>query len=614
MSYCNQPTPLDLYVFMGFYNKNSLESTDGYILPPLDCVEETSLPTNFSQKKEPAATHLLERELTMRKYTGSGNLGVKIRPMDKELIFDGVAVPVDKFIRRYESAGKSDRAAARDLAEQILPFVKGDLKAKVEAMSGYINADWEVLKIQVLDRFGQGPPLVKPGTLNITRGTQAQKEVPAPGAHSLLGRLEESQTAKLMTGKIGNTERLRSGNQVAGTVSVKRPQETKELLSVKDLLHLNCVGFFRQSILNLNLLKDDGRACLAAISTPTDQKCEATFPSNMICASNVVTVAKKASDSRFLEKPRQKEELGLVHTTDYKSNADEIEQEIVQEGKVIKSGTNKRPSTVTAFASAELGVKLTQRKGTNLADPPFAEDSLMNMKNNLGTEQVALGLSLNMDSRTLDEEHWKPLCPVSMNISHWHTLKTSLAHPAPLAKSEPETILRGRPNTTRTGSEDAIEVKQAALGPTIEADEGEQVPRCPRFIDKGHRHASKTSFACPEALENAKPAANLKESQNVPKSSRMSFFSAETPFLATSSLCFFLSASAASPICFFPISSSAKGMPRVPVQLLFSPIENGTRGRQICVPRHYQAAFSTTLEPTGPPSRRPIGERALGLL
>ncbi|KAI7947499.1 hypothetical protein MJO28_009407 [Puccinia striiformis f. sp. tritici] len=528
----------------------------------------------------------------MRKYTGSGNLGVKIRPMDKELIFDGVAVPVDKFIRRYESAGKSDRAAARDLAEQILPFVKGDLKAKVEAMSGYINADWEVLKIQVLDRFGQGPPLVKPGTLNITRGTQAQKEVPAPGAHSLLGRLEESQTAKLMTGKIGNTERLRSGNQVAGT----------------------CVGFFRQSILNLNLLKDDGRACLAAISTPTDQKCEATFPSNMICASNVVTVAKKASDSRFLEKPRQKEELGLVHTTDYKSNADEIEQEIVQEGKVIKSGTNKRPSTVTAFASAELGVKLTQRKGTNLADPPFAEDSLMNMKNNLGTEQVALGLSLNMDSRTLDEEHWKPLCPVSMNISHWHTLKTSLAHPAPLAKSEPETILRGRPNTTRTGSEDAIEVKQAALGPTIEADEGEQVPRCPRFIDKGHRHASKTSFACPEALENAKPAANLKESQNVPKSSRMSFFSAETPFLATSSLCFFLSASAASPICFFPISSSAKGMPRVPVQLLFSPIENGTRGRQICVPRHYQAAFSTTLEPTGPPSRRPIGERALGLL
>ncbi|KAH9451124.1 hypothetical protein Pst134EB_018619 [Puccinia striiformis f. sp. tritici] len=96
----------------------------------------------------------------MRKYTGSGNLGVKIRPMDKELIFDGVAVPVDKFIRRYESAGKSDRAAARDLAEQILPFVKGDLKAKVEAMSGYINADWEVLKIQVLDRFGQGPPLL----------------------------------------------------------------------------------------------------------------------------------------------------------------------------------------------------------------------------------------------------------------------------------------------------------------------------------------------------------------------------------------------------------------------------------------------------------------------
>ncbi|KNE97616.1 hypothetical protein PSTG_09165 [Puccinia striiformis f. sp. tritici PST-78] len=187
MSYRNQPTPLNLYdVATGYYKENLPEYPDGSSLASLDRIEKTSPPSYFIHKEEPAATHLLERELTMQKYTGGGNPGVKICPMDQELIFDGVRILVDKFIRRYKSAGKSDCAAAKDLAEQILPFVKGDLKAEVEEMSGYIDVDWEALKIQLLDRVGQALSLVKPGTLNVTRRTQAQKEVPAPGAHSFL--------------------------------------------------------------------------------------------------------------------------------------------------------------------------------------------------------------------------------------------------------------------------------------------------------------------------------------------------------------------------------------------------------------------------------------------
>ena len=35
---------------------------------------------------------------------------VKIGPMDKELYFDGINIPVKTFIRRYEAAGQIDGA------------------------------------------------------------------------------------------------------------------------------------------------------------------------------------------------------------------------------------------------------------------------------------------------------------------------------------------------------------------------------------------------------------------------------------------------------------------------------------------------------------------------
>ncbi|KAI7937492.1 hypothetical protein MJO29_014807 [Puccinia striiformis f. sp. tritici] len=527
MSYRNQPTPLNLYdVATGYYTENFPQYPDGSSLAPLDRIEKTSPPSYFIHKEEPTATHLSERELTMRKYTGGGNPGAKIRPMDTELIFDGVSIPVNKFIRRYESAGKSDRAAARDLAEQILPFVKGDLKAQVEAMSGYINADWEVLKIQLLNRFGQGPPLVKPGTLNITRGMQAQKEVPAPGAHSLLGRLEESQTAKLTTDKIGNTERLRSGNRVAGTVSAKKPQETKELLSVKD----------------------DGRACLAAISTPTDQKCEAPSPSNMTCASNIVKVAAKASDSRFLEKPRQKEEPVLLHETGYKSDANKNKLkiasvfdckalmmpdkffweppsmgEIDQEKRTIQSGTDPVTST-TAVASANLGVEPAQRNGPDSADPPFAEESLITIENNSEIKLSVIGLGLNEEVRLFNKKIWRPPCPVLIKKIHWYAVTTSLVYPATLTDSERGALLRGPQNVTQTSNEDVIKVERVTLNPTTEAEDRQQALRYPCSIDKHLQNDSNVSFAHPASLASSKPAALMNKAQDLPRSSRILLF------------------------------------------------------------------------------------------
>ncbi|KAA1073097.1 hypothetical protein PGT21_035657 [Puccinia graminis f. sp. tritici] len=82
--------------------------------------------------------------------------------MDKDVFFDGTNVAIEKFIKRYECAGEADGASARDLAKQIIFFVKdADLKDEVEEMTGYEDADWEELKKQLLDRFGKALPLVK---------------------------------------------------------------------------------------------------------------------------------------------------------------------------------------------------------------------------------------------------------------------------------------------------------------------------------------------------------------------------------------------------------------------------------------------------------------------
>ncbi|KAA1091588.1 hypothetical protein PGT21_036008 [Puccinia graminis f. sp. tritici] len=109
-------------------------------------------------------THFLEKEPEIPKYAGptDSRRVVKIKPLDKELFFDGTNMPIEKFIKRYERAGEADGASATDLAKQIISFVRGgDLKDEVEEMEGYETVEWEELKKQLLDRFGKSLPLVK---------------------------------------------------------------------------------------------------------------------------------------------------------------------------------------------------------------------------------------------------------------------------------------------------------------------------------------------------------------------------------------------------------------------------------------------------------------------
>ena len=124
---------------------------------------EPQVPEEDTASAQSNGTHFLERQAVMPPYrsTSSGKT-VKIKPMDKELCFDGSNITIERFIKRWEDAGDTDGASSVDLAKQIIPFIKGhDLKEEVEEMSGFEERDWEKLKLQLLNRFGLAQPLVK---------------------------------------------------------------------------------------------------------------------------------------------------------------------------------------------------------------------------------------------------------------------------------------------------------------------------------------------------------------------------------------------------------------------------------------------------------------------
>ncbi|EFP94330.2 uncharacterized protein PGTG_20284 [Puccinia graminis f. sp. tritici CRL 75-36-700-3] len=103
-----------------------------------------------------------EAKIRLPKYPGpeTGARMVNMKPMDKDVFFDGTNVAIEKFIKRYECAGEADGASARDLAKQVIFFIKdADLKDEIEEMTGYEDFDWEGLKKQLLDRFGKALPL-----------------------------------------------------------------------------------------------------------------------------------------------------------------------------------------------------------------------------------------------------------------------------------------------------------------------------------------------------------------------------------------------------------------------------------------------------------------------
>ena len=147
--------------FGGYRNPKTSSSTSSGIQPLEQ--EEVKIPApSESQKQSQGSTHFLDKEPVMPPYQGGKIKSVKIKPMDRNLFFDGTNMTIKTFIRRYEDAADTDGASERDLAKQIIPFIKGmDLKEEVEEMSGYEDCNWTELKKQLLNRFGSSLPLVK---------------------------------------------------------------------------------------------------------------------------------------------------------------------------------------------------------------------------------------------------------------------------------------------------------------------------------------------------------------------------------------------------------------------------------------------------------------------
>ncbi|EFP77315.2 uncharacterized protein PGTG_03271 [Puccinia graminis f. sp. tritici CRL 75-36-700-3] len=90
----------------------------------------------------------------MANHPGGRRKIVKIKPLDKNLCFDGSNMPIEEFISKYEAAAETVGASSQDLANQILPFIRGpDLQDEVEEMYGYENSNWKNLKEELMGRF-----------------------------------------------------------------------------------------------------------------------------------------------------------------------------------------------------------------------------------------------------------------------------------------------------------------------------------------------------------------------------------------------------------------------------------------------------------------------------
>ncbi|OAV90038.1 hypothetical protein PTTG_06617 [Puccinia triticina 1-1 BBBD Race 1] len=158
-----QPPPINLYANPGQFRNQVPPSSVGSF-HPLDHAEDIRDQARSPESDDAEFLPFLEREAEMPQYEAPlpGTRIVKIKPIDKDLFFDGSNIPIDKFISRYEEAGQTDGAGPRELAKQLISFMKGlDLKDELEAMTGYEDADWELLKRQLISRFGKSQPLVK---------------------------------------------------------------------------------------------------------------------------------------------------------------------------------------------------------------------------------------------------------------------------------------------------------------------------------------------------------------------------------------------------------------------------------------------------------------------
>jgi hypothetical protein len=91
-----QPKPLDLYAtsFRKYRDHQPSPETSDSSNPNMDHNKTTPPSPPFKHSN----THFLEKEPVMPAYTMPSKKAVKIKPLDKELFFDGTNMYIEKFI------------------------------------------------------------------------------------------------------------------------------------------------------------------------------------------------------------------------------------------------------------------------------------------------------------------------------------------------------------------------------------------------------------------------------------------------------------------------------------------------------------------------------------
>ncbi|PLW27898.1 hypothetical protein PCANC_27553 [Puccinia coronata f. sp. avenae] len=110
------------------------------------------------------STHFLDQVVSLPAYNPTPFVRrvIKIKPTKKDLHFNGTNMEILDFIQELENAAMQDGAQAEDIATQISSLVTNqNILKEIKDMSGKIKNDWELIKYQMVQRWGKMMPLMK---------------------------------------------------------------------------------------------------------------------------------------------------------------------------------------------------------------------------------------------------------------------------------------------------------------------------------------------------------------------------------------------------------------------------------------------------------------------
>ncbi|POW09498.1 hypothetical protein PSHT_09106 [Puccinia striiformis] len=195
--------------------------------------------------------------------------GVMLDTKKTNLLFDGTEVEL--FIKRVEKVALLQKAGGQDVAYQ-LPFIitNRKLSEAVEQMEGHETGDWELLKKELIRKWGRATPLRRYKEDAIPRLIQKAQENKGIRTrieyHKFIGEFEEIMD--YFTRMDYNNLNLDSGDPLWKALSIELKKEV-----IKELAHtkkLKTTKDGRNIIPDLDTLKKYVEACLIVVDFDED--------------------------------------------------------------------------------------------------------------------------------------------------------------------------------------------------------------------------------------------------------------------------------------------------------------------------------------------------------